>query len=76
MNFYKIKKTGIIVNVNEVLAVGEFKTYTDTSKSQAIFKYSLKMKSIVKGFPFSLDISEADYLILSAKLLEKREEKT
>ncbi len=60
MNFYKLPESDVVINLDLLLCVGRFRTYTDSTKSVPIMKHFVKFRESVKGHPFSLELSKAE----------------
>jgi len=61
MKFYKLPETKITINIDKVISIGMFQTYTDHTKSTLVQKYMIKFEPIVKGHPYSLDITKTEH---------------
>jgi hypothetical protein len=59
--FYTFPRSQFTVNIDHVVTVGFFTTYTDSSKTESVQKYMIKLRIPVKnGHPYTHEITERE----------------
>lgn len=70
MKPFYLPDTQVMINLEKVVAFGMFRTYRDTEKKFPVTVPMVKFQNIVKGHPYSIEITESELQTLNDSILD------